>query len=35
MNADVEGAASWQVVEDGFSPELANTYETLFRTGNG
>src|SRR5919107_5250110 len=35
MNADVEDAGSWQVVEDGFDPVLANTYETLFTTGNG
>src|SRR3954468_13028438 len=36
MNADFDGADSrWQVVEDGFDPVLANTYETLFTTGNG
>ena len=36
MNADFDGADSrWQVVEDGFDPALANTYETLFTTGNG
>ena len=36
MNADFDGDDSrWQVVEDGFDPALANTYETLFTTGNG
>ena len=36
MNADLGGEDSrWQVVEDGFDPALANTYETLFTTGNG
>jgi len=36
MNADSDGADSrWQVVEDGFDPVRANTYETLFTTGNG
>jgi len=25
----------WQVIEDGFDPALANTYETLFTIGNG
>src|SRR3982751_1786682 len=36
MNADFDGADfSWQIVEDGFDPVLANTYETLFTTGNG
>jgi kojibiose phosphorylase len=36
MNADSDGADSrWQVVEDGFDPVLANTFETLFTTGNG
>src|SRR4051812_1272711 len=36
MNADSDGADSrWQVVEDGFDPARANTYETLFTTGNG
>ena len=36
MNADLDGQDSrWQVVEDGFDPALANTYETLFTTGNG
>ena len=36
MNADIDSAdPRWQVVEDGFDPVLANTYETLFTTGNG
>src|SRR4051794_35705162 len=36
MDADLDGADSgWQIVEDGFDPVLANTYETLFTTGNG
>ncbi len=36
MNTDFDGEDSrWQVVEDGFDPALANTYETLFTTGNG
>ena len=36
MNADFDGEDSpWQIVEDGFDPALANTYETLFTTGNG
>jgi kojibiose phosphorylase len=36
MNTDFNGDDSrWQVVENGFAPELANTYETLFTTGNG
>src|SRR3954467_15461014 len=36
MNADSDGADSrWQVVEDGFDPVRANTFETLFTTGNG
>jgi kojibiose phosphorylase len=36
MNADFDSADSrWQVVEDGFDPVVANTYETLFATGNG
>lgn len=36
MNADLDGQDSrWQVVEDGFDPARANTYETLFTTGNG
>src|SRR3954464_10840930 len=36
MNTDFDGDDSrWQVVENGFAPELANTYETLFTTGNG
>jgi kojibiose phosphorylase len=36
MNADLDGQDSrWQVIEDGFDPALANTYETLFTTGNG
>src|SRR4051794_41650825 len=36
MNAGLDGADSrWQIVENGFDPVLANTYETLFTTGNG
>ena len=36
MNSDFAGKDSrWQIVEDGFDPSLANTYETLFTTGNG
>jgi kojibiose phosphorylase len=36
MNADLDGADSrWLIVEDGFTAALANTYETLFATGNG
>ncbi len=36
MNADPEGEDSrWLIVEDGFSAAAANTYETLFTTGNG
>src|SRR4051795_4119418 len=36
MNDDFDGEDSrWQVVEDGFDPARANTYETLFTTGNG
>jgi kojibiose phosphorylase len=36
MNAGPDGADfRWQIVEDGFDPVLANTYETLFTTGNG
>lgn len=36
MNADLDGADSrWLLVEDGFTAALANTYETLFTTGNG
>ena len=36
MNADLDGEDSgWLIVEDGFSAALANTYETLFTTGNG
>lgn len=36
MSADLDGQDSrWQVIEDGFDPALANTYETLFTTGNG
>src|SRR3954470_4083460 len=36
MNADFDSAdPRWQVVEDGFDPVLANTYETLLTTGNG
>ena len=27
--------SSWLIVEDGFAEALANTYETLFTTGNG
>src|SRR3954468_8906422 len=36
MKADLAGEdLRWQVTEDGFDPALANTYETLFTTGNG
>ena len=36
MDADLDGADSrWLIVEDGFTAALANTYETLFTTGNG
>jgi len=36
MNADLDGADSrWLIAEDGFTAVLANTYETLFTTGNG
>ena len=36
MNADLDGADSrWLIAEDGFTAALANTYETLFTTGNG
>jgi len=36
MNTDVAGEDSrWLIVEDGFNPALANTWETLFTTGNG
>ena len=36
MNADLGGEDSrWLIVEDGFDASLANTYETLFTTGNG
>src|SRR4051794_15840602 len=36
MNADFDSAdPRWQGIEDGFDPALANTYETLFTTGNG
>ncbi len=36
MNADPGGEDSrWLIVEDGFTTALANTYETLFTTGNG
>ena len=36
MNADLDGTDSrWLLVEDGFTAALANTYETLFTTGNG
>ena len=36
MNADLDDADSrWLLVEDGFTAALANTYETLFTTGNG
>jgi kojibiose phosphorylase len=36
MNTDLDGEDSrWLIVEDGFNPALANTWETLFTTGNG
>jgi trehalose/maltose hydrolase-like predicted phosphorylase len=36
VNADLGGEDSrWLIVEDGFTAALANTYETLFTTGNG
>jgi len=36
MNADLDGQDfCWQIVEDGVDPAQANTYETLFTTGNG
>ena len=36
MDADLECEDSrWLIVEDGFTAALANTYETLFTTGNG
>ena len=36
MNADLDGEDSrWLIVEDGFTAALANTYETVFTTGNG
>src|SRR2546430_9114305 len=36
MNADLDGEdAGWLIVQDGFTAALANTYETLFTTGNG
>jgi len=36
VNADLDGTDSrWLLVEDGFTAALANTYETLFTTGNG
>ena len=36
MNADPDGEDSrWLIVEDGFTAAMANTYETLFTTGNG
>src|SRR4051794_39080711 len=36
MDAEFDRADSrWQVVEEGFDPALANTYQTLFTTGNG
>jgi len=36
VKADLGGEDSrWLVVEDGFNPALANTYEPLFTTGNG
>jgi kojibiose phosphorylase len=36
MDADLDGADSrWVIAEDGFTAALANTYETLFTTGNG
>jgi kojibiose phosphorylase len=35
-DADLDGADSrWLITEDGFTAALANTYETLFTTGNG
>jgi Glycosyl hydrolase family 65, N-terminal domain len=36
VKADLDGEDSrWLIVEDGFTAALANTYETLFTTGNG
>jgi kojibiose phosphorylase len=36
MNADLDGEDSrWLIVEASFAAALANTYETLFTTGNG
>ncbi|GAA3341207.1 glycoside hydrolase family 65 protein [Amorphoplanes nipponensis] len=36
MDVDGDGAdPRWQVVEDGFDPARANTYETIFTVGNG
>jgi kojibiose phosphorylase len=36
MNADLGGEDSrWLIVEDGFTAARANTFETLFTTGNG
>ena len=36
MDADLDGEDSrWLIVEDDFTAALANTYETLFTTGNG
>ncbi len=36
MKADLSCEDSrWLIVEDGFAAALANTYETLFTTGNG
>ena len=36
MNADLDGEDSrWLIVEDGFTAARANTFETLFTTGNG
>ena len=36
MKADLGSTGfRWVIVEDGFNPALANTYETLFTVGNG
>src|ERR1043166_436245 len=36
MNADLDDEDSgWLIVQDGFAAALANTFETLFTTGNG
>jgi kojibiose phosphorylase len=35
MSADLDDDSRWLIVEDGFTAALANTYETLFTTGNG